>query len=282
LGEIGDSSAYPAMRKLLSEHPADSNVRFAAYEALGTISAQGGAHILGNGLTDPEEQVRVAAAGAIERNLSDLLIAGINNMLQSGPEEKSHICTAIINARAVNTFLALFKTEEFRKEATRFLIKNAPDDLRNLFATKLENNGYQEAAEEISKSARPLAARSRALAVDDSRMILNIYKTTLFNLGYDPVLFSRPDKALEWLKDNKPRVMFTDLNMPEMTGVELIRKTRELYSSSRLPIVMITTQNEVQDNRDAIQAGADTIGRKPFTSESLQNILENLEKSTEE
>jgi CheY-like chemotaxis protein len=76
--------------------------------------------------------------------------------------------------------------------------------------------------------------------------------------------------------------MFTDLNMPEMTGVELIRKTRELYSSSRLPIVMITTQNEVQDNRDAIQAGADTIGRKPFTSESLQNILENLEKSTEE
>jgi CheY-like chemotaxis protein len=45
---------------------------------------------------------------------------------------------------------------------------------------------------------------------------------------------------------------------------------------------MITTQNEVQDNRDAIQAGADTIGRKPFTSESLQNILENLEKSTEE
>jgi CheY-like chemotaxis protein len=70
--------------------------------------------------------------------------------------------------------------------------------------------------------------------------------------------------------------------MPEMTGVELIRKTRELYSSSRLPIVMITTQNEVQDNRDAIQAGADSIGRKPFTSESLQDILDDLKKSTEE
>ncbi len=282
LGEIGDSSAYPAIRKLLNEHPADSNVRFAAYEALGTISAQSGAHILGNGLTDPEEQVRVAAAGAIERSLSHLLIAGINNMLQTGPEERRNICTAIINARAVNTFLALFKTEDFRKETTQFLKKHAPDDLRNLFAAKLEKNGYQEEAEEIGKADHPRSARSRALAVDDSRMILNIYKTTLFNLGYDPVLFSRPDKALEWLKDNKPRVMFTDLNMPEMTGVELIRKTRELYSSSRLPIVMITTQNEVQDNRDAIQAGADSIGRKPFTSESLQDILDDLKKSTEE
>lgn len=280
LGEIGDSSAYPAIRKLLSEHPADSNVRFAAYEALGTISAQAGAHILGNGLTDPEEQVRVAAAGAIERSLSDLLIAGINNMLQTGPEERRNICTAIINARAVNTFLALFKTEDFRKEATRFLEKHAPEDLRNLFAAKLEKNGYQEEAEEISKADHPRSARSRALAVDDSRMILNIYKAALFNLGYDPVLFSRPDKALEWLKDNKPRVMFTDLNMPGMTGVELIGKTRELYSSSSLPIVMITTQNEVQDNRDAIQAGADAIGRKPFTSESLQSTLENLKKST--
>jgi CheY-like chemotaxis protein len=45
---------------------------------------------------------------------------------------------------------------------------------------------------------------------------------------------------------------------------------------------MITTQNEVQDNRDAIQAGADSIGRKPFTSESLQDILDDLKKSTEE
>ncbi|MFP4167845.1 MAG: HEAT repeat domain-containing protein [Desulfonatronovibrionaceae bacterium] len=276
LGEIQDSSAYPAIRKLLNEQPKDPNVRFAAYETLGTIFARGGAHTLANGLLDPEEQVRLAAAGAIENNLNGLLSAGIANMLELGEKERKNICAAIINSRARKLFTALLSNQDFRAVAIRRLKNDSPRDLRTYFAAILDKNGYEEEAAELLREETEKGKRPLALAVDDSDMILNIYKNALYGLGYEPVLFNRPEKALKWLHKNRPRVMFTDLNMPEMTGVELIQKTRKLHPRIELPVIMITTQNEIQDNQDAIRAGATRVGRKPFSAHSLREILQGV------
>ncbi len=274
LGEIGDKSAYPAMRKLLNEYPADPNVRFAAYEALGRLSVGGGAHTLGTGLSDPEEQVRIAAAAAIELNLNKLLLSGIANMLRSEEESSQQIVASIVDAQAFNTFFGLLDTPIFRKEAIDYLRERAPADLREMFRHKLEKSGYENISRQLSTKSRPDIQLPLALAVDDSAMILNIYKNALYNLGFEPIVFSNPQKALEWLQANRPAAMFTDLNMPEMTGVELIRQTREIHTTAELPIIMITTQNEVQDNQDALKAGVSAIGHKPFTADSLQKILD--------
>ncbi len=127
-----------------------------------------------------------------------------------------------------------------------------------------------EAEEVLPESEnRPLAC-----AVDDSRMILKIYQNILYGLGYEPVVFEFPAAALEWLEKEKPAVLFTDLNMPEITGIELIEKARQQYSREELPIIMVTTQNEMQDNEAALAAGVNDILAKPFTAETLQAAIE--------
>ena len=105
-------------------------------------------------------------------------------------------------------------------------------------------------------------------------MILNIYRSVLHNLGCDPVLFEFPAQAIEKTKEQKPDLIFTDLNMPEINGVELTKAVRELYSKEQLPIIMVTTQNECQDNDAAQKAGITTILHKPINEESLRVAME--------
>jgi CheY-like chemotaxis protein len=61
--------------------------------------------------------------------------------------------------------------------------------------------------------------------------------------------------------------------MPEITGIELVEKVRQYYSRKELPIIMVTTQNEMQDNEDALAAGVNGILAKPFTAETLQKAI---------
>jgi len=81
LGEIGDASAISPIRKLLHAQPHDANIRFAAYEALGMLPLGRGAYALAGGLTDPVESVRAAAARAINGAFSEVLAAGVNDIL---------------------------------------------------------------------------------------------------------------------------------------------------------------------------------------------------------
>ncbi|MFW6005486.1 MAG: response regulator, partial [Desulfonatronovibrionaceae bacterium] len=97
---------------------------------------------------------------------------------------------------------------------------------------------------------------------------------TLYEMGFDPMLFEFPRQALEWLRKNKPAVVFTDLNMPDMTGIELISSVRDIYPREALPIFMVTTQNETQDNDEARKAGVNEITFKPFSAESLRSVLD--------
>ena len=84
LGETGDESAIGPIRKLLHIEPKDANVRFAAYEALGLLPVEKGAFALAQGLSDPVENVRAAAAGAIDRNYNTMLAAGLKNLMRGG------------------------------------------------------------------------------------------------------------------------------------------------------------------------------------------------------
>ncbi|WP_045215273.1 response regulator [Desulfonatronovibrio magnus] len=274
LGAIGDSSALVPIRKLLSQEPADANVRFAAYETLGQLPLDKGSYILARGLTDKEEHVCVAAASAIDRNLNEVLVAGVKNMVKERDHDALKTVRSIISAQAKNLFIALIEYPFFQDMALGYLTKNAAPDLQNFFQSLLQKYGYLHLAEKIEGEKPQAAARPVAVAVDDSKMILNIYKSTLYEMGFEPVLFEFPRKALDWLKNNKPQVVFTDLNMPDMTGIDLIQGIREIYSKNDLPVIMVTTQNETQDNEDARNAGVNDITFKPFSKESLTSVYQ--------
>lgn len=273
LGDIGDPAAISPIRKLLHNHPADANVRFAAYEALGLLPLDRGGYVLTQGLSDPVEHVCIAAAKAIDRNFNELMAAGIKNLAGDLGEDARRIMKTVIGAQARNIFLSLVSDEAFQPMALHYLGK-AHRDIRDFFYTVLKENGYSDLALKLLAPEEPKAAeRKRICAVDDSRMILNIYKSTLHELGFEPVLFEFPAGALEWLENDKPDMVLTDLNMPDITGIDLTRGIRKKYSREELPVVMVTTQNEINDNRAALEAGVNEIIHKPFTAETLKAAI---------
>ncbi len=276
LGDIGDESAVVPIRKLLSNEPRSANVRFAAYEALALLPLKKGAYTLTAGLTDPEDHVCIAAARAIDRNFSPILGAGIKNLLRGPEKDARHIAKIIVNAQVDNVFVFLTDDEVFQELALIYL-PHTHKDIREHYHKLLIQAGKNDFAKKITGEEEQ-GVRPKVVAVDDSRMILNIYKATLHELGYDPVLFEFPASALEWLRTEKPLIVLTDLNMPDMSGIQLAEKIREKYTSKILPIIMVTTQNESQDNDAAMAAGVNTILHKPFNAKSLGAAMDRILK----
>jgi CheY-like chemotaxis protein len=274
LGEIGDESAISAIRKLMFNEPRDANVRFAAYEALGMLPVAKGAVTLAAGLEDPVGNVRMAAASAIDHNYNTVLAAGIKNMVREDTPESRRIIRTLIVARCDKIFSGLIEEEYFKKSAVAYLADKAHPDTRSHFVKLLENCGMAALATEIQGDVKEtLASATKVFAVDDSKMILNIYRSILHKLGYESVLFEFPQEAADCIDKEKPDLVLTDLNMPVMNGIELAANIRKSFDSKKMPIIMVTTQNETQDNEAAYAAGINLILHKPFTEETIRDAI---------
>jgi len=272
LGDIGDESAIMPIRALLNTVPKNANVRFAAYEALAQLPLRKGAYTLASGLADGEDHVCTAAARAIDRNFNEILAAGIKNMIRAQNDEARHIVKIIVNAQVDNLFLSLAKEDYFQEMALVYL-PHAHRDIQNHYIALLRQKGMDGFAAKISGSEADLSARVKVCAVDDSRMILNIYKATLHELGFEPVLFEFPAGALEWIGREKPALVLTDLNMPEISGIDLTMGIRKIYAADALPVIMVTTQSDIQDHEAAAKAGVNDILIKPFNADSLRAAM---------
>jgi CheY-like chemotaxis protein/HEAT repeat protein len=275
LGDIGDPAAIAPIRKLLHSHPANPNVRFAAYEALGLLPLDRGAYVLTQGLSDPVDHVCIAAAKAIDRNFNEIMAAGIKNLASEREEDGHRIIKTAIQAQAKHIFLSLMEEERFQPVALSHLGR-AHQDIRDFFYSILKEHGYSGLALKLLAPEEKKTQRKLICAVDDSRMILSIYKSTLHELGYEPVLFEFPASALEWLQSNTPEMVLTDLNMPDITGIDLTREIRKSFSKKQLPVIMVTTQDEANDNKAALEAGVNDILRKPFTVQSLEEVFKKF------
>lgn len=274
LGEIGSVQAIGPIRRLLSTEPPEANVRFAAYEALSQFPVSKGAFALAAGLTDREEHVCIAAARAIDRNLNDVLAAGIRNLVHNENDEARHIVKVIINAQVESLFLRLIDEDYFRRLALAYL-SHAHRDICDYHVELLRKHGYDELADYVSGGdAGQVEQRVKVCAVDDSRVVLSIYRATLHELGFEPVVFERPADALQWLQQEKPAAVLTDLNMPKMSGLELATHIRRLYTADELPIVLVTTQSDVRADDAVVHAGINDVLSKPFNPQSLLAVLE--------
>jgi CheY-like chemotaxis protein len=275
LGAIGDESAIGPIRKILHNEPKDANVRFAAYEALGMLPVAKGAFALAQGLHDPVDNVRAAAAGAINHNYNTVLAAGIKNMVRDEDGDQRPISHTIIDAECHAIFLDLVQENPFQDYALAYLSQKAHADTRDYYLDLMRSNGLSDLAARIDgQTVEETQQTHKVFVVDDSKMILNIYRSVLHNLGYQPVLFEFPVEAVRQVREQKPDLIFTDLNMPEMSGVDLTRAVRQWFSEEQLPIVMVTTQNECQDNDAAYAAGITAILHKPFTEDMLRAAME--------
>ncbi len=118
----------------------------------------------------------------------------------------------------------------------------------------------------------------KIMLVDDSRTIRNIQKNVLSQLGHTDVVEAEDGvKALASFNQQVPDLMLVDWNMPNMDGITLVRKIREVNKS--VPIIMCTTEAEKSRVLEAIKAGVNNYIVKPFTVESLgEKINQTLSK----
>ena len=111
------------------------------------------------------------------------------------------------------------------------------------------------------------------LTVDDSRTIREMVGFTLKNAGFEVLEAEDGVQALELLKTNQPDVIITDLNMPNMDGLTLIKHIRELAKFKSTPILMLTTEYTDEKKAAGREAGATGWLVKPFNPEKLLQVL---------
>ncbi|NYD87283.1 MULTISPECIES: response regulator [Cellulomonas] len=114
----------------------------------------------------------------------------------------------------------------------------------------------------------------RVLVADDSRVMRQIVIRTLRQAGYDWDVREAADgaQALEAVRADEPDVVLSDWNMPEMTGIDLLRRLRaEGYET---PFGFVTSEGSPEMRELAEQAGALFLIAKPFTAESFREVIE--------
>lgn len=112
-----------------------------------------------------------------------------------------------------------------------------------------------------------------ALIVDDSSVMRKIVERSLRQAGLaiaNVYEASNGVEALDVLRRTRVDLILTDINMPNMDGLEFLRQMRAQQLAPDVPVVMITTEGSEDHVREAIVAGAQGYIRKPFTAEQVK------------
>jgi len=131
-------------------------------------------------------------------------------------------------------------------------------------AEKIEYSTIQETTKNI-------------LAIDDSRPMLLYYRSVAADMGIDIITAANGKKGLEIITKTKELdLLLTDMNMPEMDGIELTRQIRDIPELKEVPVIMVTTESDKSQERQAVNAGVNCVVMKPFTANTLQTKIKSL------
>ncbi|MCR5612745.1 response regulator [Treponema sp.] len=119
-------------------------------------------------------------------------------------------------------------------------------------------------------------ADKKILAVDDSVSIRKSISFVLSQEGYEVVEAVDGADGLEKAKSAKFNLVITDINMPNIDGIEFIKQLRTMEGYKFTPIIALTTESQDSKMQEGKQAGATGWIVKPFTSEKLLAIVKKI------
>jgi two-component system, chemotaxis family, chemotaxis protein CheY len=115
-----------------------------------------------------------------------------------------------------------------------------------------------------------MADRPRVLIVEDSATMRGFVTAALETGGAFEVTQAKNGfEALKILPRSQYDLIITDINMPDINGLELVRFIRESEKHAKTPLVLISTDNRPADRDRGLKLGADAYLTKPFTPEEL-------------
>ena len=116
------------------------------------------------------------------------------------------------------------------------------------------------------------------MVIDDSRAIRMILGRTLNRFGYEVCAAANGREALDMIgqQEFNLSVILVDWNMPEMNGLEFVQAIRANPKYSNVPLMMVTTETEIEQMYKALEAGANEYVMKPFTDDVIADKLRLL------
>lgn len=114
------------------------------------------------------------------------------------------------------------------------------------------------------------------MTVDDTASMRQMIGFTLNDAGFEVVEAEDGIKALEAAKASKVDMFITDINMPNMDGIELVKELRALPEYKFTPILMLTTESQDEKRKAGKEAGATGWIVKPFNPEQLIKLINQV------
>lgn len=114
------------------------------------------------------------------------------------------------------------------------------------------------------------------LVVDDSRVIRNVARVMLEEMGFEVREAADGSQAMEECTAVMPRAILLDWNMPIMNGIDFVQELRRQPDGEKPIVIFCTTENDISSVNRAISAGANEYIMKPFDSEILRSKFEYI------
>ena len=114
------------------------------------------------------------------------------------------------------------------------------------------------------------------LTVDDSASMRQMVSFTLKEAGYDVVEAADGEQGLEAAQNNQINLVITDVNMPKMDGITLVKELRALPPYKFTPILLLTTESGTEKKQEGKAAGATGWLVKPFNPDQLLNTIKKV------
>ncbi|MGD0267120.1 MAG: response regulator [Candidatus Methylomirabilota bacterium] len=111
----------------------------------------------------------------------------------------------------------------------------------------------------------------RVLVVDDEPYAVELLQECLTAKGYEVLTASDGEEALRKVKEERPHVILLDVRMPKMSGLEVLRRVREM--DHEVGVIMVTAVNEEETGNQALQMGAFDYITKPLDFQYLERSL---------
>ncbi|MGB7298935.1 MAG: response regulator [Burkholderiaceae bacterium] len=134
----------------------------------------------------------------------------------------------------------------------------------------------QSAPDPRVSTASVVNANAICLVVDDSVSVRRATTSLLIDLGLQVIDVADGHEALEVMKTSVPALIITDLEMPVMNGIDLVRAVRGDERLRAVPVVMVTSRQSERHRQIAIEAGVDHFVTKPFTEDQFAALVNQL------
>jgi len=177
---------------------------------------------------------------------------------------------AVVDAFAAITANRSYRRSMTREEAIRELHKNVgiqfDPEIVEIFTTVVEKQFY----------FRGIAAKPKILMVDDEVDYLTLLKLKLLNEGFDVLATDNGRDALLLLENEEPDLVVSDVVMPGMDGLEMLRTMRKTPSISDIPLIFLSGKSDTGMKVEALHLGAEDFLVKPVDLKELAARIRNV------